>query len=516
MTATAPDETATPVPGAVRKELYKIVRQDVPFELKAREALTLGKRYLDVENGHLTEIDQESSHWEAIVSADTTDGSFPPESGLDLGTTYCRETIKSERSIALWNASEQNWDTDPAFVEHGLSCYHGVRLVVDNEPYGTVCFVSQEPREQFNKDETLFVELMAGLLERELERTQHEAKLTRQTNLTNVLNRVLRHDLRKDMSVVRGFTQLMADELDDDSDTQIPLDTVDNLIDLYDKARDLEDIVLTDNERESTNITELTEEVAETITQSYPDVAVAIESDDDILAAVMPSFERALEELIENAAKHGGDPPTVVISVSSVANAVEIQIEDNGSGLADQEAQVLEEGTETPLIHGTGLGLWLTYWIVTSNGGSIDATSTDNGTTMAISIPRKPTGTLENELTTLKEARDKYQAAFEGANEAMVIANDDARIIDANSKAGQIYGMDAQELLGQPLARFFPDGFDFDAFWHKSHEEGIARDTMTLSGADGVERAVEFSAANEIIPGQTLIVSRDITERVER
>jgi len=98
MTAIAPDETATPVPGAVRKELYKIVRQDVPFKLKAREALTLGKRYLDVGNGHLTKIDQESSHWEAIVSADTTDGSFPPESGLDLGTTYCRETIESEKS----------------------------------------------------------------------------------------------------------------------------------------------------------------------------------------------------------------------------------------------------------------------------------------------------------------------------------------------------------------------------------------------------------------------------------
>jgi len=230
----------------------------------------------------------------------------------------------------------------------------------------------------------------------------------------------------------------------------------------------------------------------------------------------MPSLERALQELIENAAKHGSDPATVTITVSSVPNAVEIQIVDNGPGLASHEADVLKTGSETPLTHGSGLGLWLSHWIVTSHGGSIDATSTDDGTTMRVSVPRKATGNADEELTKLTQARDQYQAAFGEARDAMIIVNDDARIIDANERASQLYGMDEQALLGQPLSRFFPDDFDFEAFWRKSHEDGTDLDTMTLVGGDSVERTVEYSAANKIVPGQTLIVSRDVTERQQR
>lgn len=96
-----------------------------------------------------------------------------------------------------------------------MHCYHGTPLVIDGELYGTVCFVADNPREPFSDDETMFTELIALLLERELEREWHEAELTKQTNLAIVLNRVLRHNLRNNMSVIRGFTQLIADDLDE-------------------------------------------------------------------------------------------------------------------------------------------------------------------------------------------------------------------------------------------------------------------------------------------------------------
>ncbi|MGQ4554968.1 PAS domain S-box protein [Halobellus sp. GM3] len=496
--------------------MYDVIRKEIPFEQKAREALELGRRYLDADNGHLTQIDQETGHWEAIVSTDPPDGQFPAGLTVDLGTTYCRRVIETNSQIALHDAPNQGWADDPAFETHGLHCYHGTPLIVNGEPYGTVCFVSEDPRGEFSDGETMFAELISQLLERELEREQHEAELTRQTNLAIVLNRVLRHNLRNDLSVVRGFTQMMADELGDHSYSQTVLRKIDELIELAEKARQLDRTVAADFEREPTDITGLIEEVVETVTRQYPKASLSVESADGVTAAVMPSFERALQELIENAAKHSGDTPTVTVSIENAPTAVEIRIADDGSGLADHEADVLQTGTETPLTHGSGLGLWLAHWIVTSHSGSIDATVTDEGTVMTISIPRNPASDVQHQLTELRRARDQYQAAFEGANDAMIILNDDAQIIEANPAASDIYGLAQQALLGQSIQRFLPADFDFESSWRAFTDGREERDTVTILGADGVERQVEYAATTNVVPGQHLVVSRDITERVER
>ena len=501
---------------AAREELYEVIREDVPFQQKAREALELGRRYLDADNAHLTQIDQETSHWEAIISTDPVDGQFPPGLVIDLGTTYCRRVIEDNAQIALNNAANQGWADDPAFETHGLSCYLGTPLVLNGEPYGTVCFVAEDAREQFSDGETMFAELITQLLERELERNQHEAELTRQTNLAIVLNRVLRHNIRNDMSVIRGFTQMMADELHDCSYGETTLSKIDDLIELAEKARQLDRIVATDFEHESTELTEWIEDIVATVTQDHPSASITLEYDEAVTAAVLPSFEQALTELIDNAVKHSGDTPTVTISVEPVPNVVEIQIADNGPGLADYEADVLQTGTETPLTHGSGLGLWLSHWIVTSHGGSIDATVTEDGTTMTIAVPRNPASDIQQQLTELRRTRDQYQAAFEEANDAMVIINDEARVIDANPTASTIFGVEPQALLGQSLQRFFPDAYDFEGAWREFKTAGSVRGRVTVLGADDVKRQVGYSATADVIPGQHLIVSRDITERAER
>jgi len=119
-----------------RDELYEIIRKEASFIQKADEALELGQRYLNADNGHLTQTDQEADHWEVIASTDSSDGEFPSGLELDLGTTYCRRTIEANSQIALHDAPNQGWADDPAFEAHGLHCYHGTPLVVDGEPYG--------------------------------------------------------------------------------------------------------------------------------------------------------------------------------------------------------------------------------------------------------------------------------------------------------------------------------------------------------------------------------------------
>jgi Osmosensitive K+ channel histidine kinase len=297
--------------------------------------------------------------------------------------------------------------------------------------------VAEDPRGEFSDCESLFAELIARLLERELERQQHETELTRQANLTTVLNRVLRHNLRNKLSIARGHIQLMADSATESG--EIALQSVDTIIELCQKARDLDQIISLETDPEPTDITALVRAVAERVISQHPNTSIEIDQVDSVTVSVLPSFERALLELIENAAKHGGPPSTITVCITEVSDGVEIRVSDDGPGLAPQEAKVLETGSETPLTHGSGLGLWISHWIVTGHGGSIDATVTDAGTTMTISLPQQTESTTDSHQPTLKRAHDQYQAAFEEASDAMVIVDTEGRIIEANPAVADVY-----------------------------------------------------------------------------
>jgi len=131
-----------------REELYDSIRGEGSFESKARQALEVGTRFLDADSGYLARVDTEREHWELLVSTEPVDGEPLTDQGLDFEMTYCRRTVGSDKGqIALHDAPNQGWADDPAFQEQGLHCYHGTTLIVDGEPYGTVCFVAEDPRE---------------------------------------------------------------------------------------------------------------------------------------------------------------------------------------------------------------------------------------------------------------------------------------------------------------------------------------------------------------------------------
>ena len=69
------------------------------------------------------------------------------------------------------------------------------------------------------------------------------------------------------------------------------------------------------------------------------------------------------------------------------ADRLVVRIVDDGPGLPPVERQVLRTAEETPLAHSTGLGLWLTNWIVRASSGRIDVVSDDAGTTVVIELP---------------------------------------------------------------------------------------------------------------------------------
>ena len=128
------------------------------------------------------------------------------------------------------------------------------------------------------------------------------------------------------------------------------------------------------------------------------------ELDDTIgeIDIVRGSFGRALLNILNNAFYAVGErsksagrdyEPTVVVRTKRVGGRVEISIEDNGSGIPKENVDRIFEPffTTKPTGSGTGLGLSLSYDIITEeHGGEMRVeTEVDKGTTFVISLPLK-------------------------------------------------------------------------------------------------------------------------------
>jgi two-component sensor histidine kinase/PAS domain-containing protein len=199
-----------------------------------------------------------------------------------------------------------------------------------------------------------------------------------------VLNRVLRHNLRNDMTVVQGFVEA-ANERVDDEETAAMLDRAvakaDDLVAVGDQAREVERVLDRDVVPESVKLDPLVEEVVADYAGGH---AVTVETDGIALRTDPAILRVVLGELLANAVEHGG--PSVTVEGERRNGQVSIAVRDDGPGLPEHERAVLDAETETALEHGSGLGLWLARWGTARLGGELTV-ETDAGTTATVALP---------------------------------------------------------------------------------------------------------------------------------
>ncbi len=209
---------------------------------------------------------------------------------------------------------------------------------------------------------------------------------TRQQRLT-VLNRVLRHNLRNDMNTIDGYATMLADRFDAPPAKQVRKVSAE-VVDLADKAREIERVMARRGETEPVPVDDLVEPIVATVDDRL-DAAVTVDCDCSTAVPGRGLLEPAVENVVENAAEHNDAAgPTVDVTVSNGGDTVEVVVADNGPGIPPQEREVLLEGTETALTHGSGLGLWLVYWAVESVDGEITFEDNDpRGSVVTLRVP---------------------------------------------------------------------------------------------------------------------------------
>jgi PAS domain S-box-containing protein len=136
--------------------------------------------------------------------------------------------------------------------------------------------------------------------------------------------------------------------------------------------------------------------------------------------------------------------------------------------------------------------------------GEVDAVATDAGLSPVL---------LRGAQERLRENERLLRAVFDGALDAMVLADDRGFYVQANTAACELWGLSRERLLGRNISEFAEPGFDFEKAWSSFRSDGRMEGQFVLVRPDGEKRDLDFRAVANVMPGLHLSVLRDVTEQ---
>jgi signal transduction histidine kinase len=226
----------------------------------------------------------------------------------------------------------------------------------------------------WNRDGALL--LWAGFGQEITEQRNREEILQLQTDQLELLNQVVRHDIRNEVNL--GLDIIRSAKRQGSIDEE-NLERVENILghvaELTETARDMTEMITTLSDepdpiqlaptlkREVANISTVSEEATITLEDECPDVEVRV---NELLSAVF-------RNLLTNAIQHSDrDDPTITISCTMLDRRVAVHIADDGPGIPDEKKELAFESGQTLVgSTGTGFGLSLVETLLEQYGGDI-------------------------------------------------------------------------------------------------------------------------------------------------
>lgn len=197
-------------------------------------------------------------------------------------------------------------------------------------------------------------------------------------NASNVLSRLLRHDLRNDLNVLYGRIQQVKAHIDDDDLRENLTDAqemVRQTINKSEKARDLRELLEESHEisNQPVRLDLVLNDRLVTLLNEFADADVRFESFPELRVVADELLPKAIDSVLENAVIHNDkENPIVEVDVEERESDVVVSISDNGSGVPDGEEDLIFGREEVdPLNHGQGLSLFFTDRVIDSYGGDI-------------------------------------------------------------------------------------------------------------------------------------------------
>ncbi len=226
-----------------------------------------------------------------------------------------------------------------------------------------------------------------------IERDISDERLTQQ--VLEVLNRILRHNVRTSINVIDGYAEMLGNGLSED-EQQVAITKIREhttaINELSEQTTTIRELLSGHEDPTPLKLDRL-EAFVERQQKTYENAEITFTPEDSLDASITNGnvFEIAFEEIIENAVTHSDrDTPQIEITVKQSVqdDHAAVTIADNGAGIPKSDWDVVKAGTETPLHHADSLGLWMIYWSVTALGGTVTLSENDpRGSVFTLEIP---------------------------------------------------------------------------------------------------------------------------------
>ncbi|WP_254279111.1 PAS domain S-box protein [Haloarcula marina] len=211
---------------------------------------------------------------------------------------------------------------------------------------------------------------------------QDITEFKRRTRRLQLLHRIIRHNLRNEMTVVMGRAGYLEDALEDeDYERQAELirEVAQKVGDITDSVAQIEEIATNDStDFIPVEITGLLDEYAAKLASEFPEATITVGGDRGEEAWVFADqgLRYAIEHAIENAVVHNdADDPTVTLEATADTRTgrVYLRIVDDGPPIPESEIDAVNaEGDVSDVRHGSGVGLFVMKWCAESLGGKLD------------------------------------------------------------------------------------------------------------------------------------------------
>jgi PAS domain S-box-containing protein len=228
------------------------------------------------------------------------------------------------------------------------------------------------------------------------ERKRYEHELEEQRDNLEILNQVIRHDIRNDMAVVRGRANLLEEHLDEGhpgwDDLRAVQRSTESAIELTKTGRDLAETMLsTEDDIEPVRLDQHLRTPIEHARSAFENATITVDGElPDVRVRGNELLEAVFRNLIQNAVVHNdNDVPTVHVSTTRTDGTVTVAIADNGPGVPDDHKEVIFGKGETDLdSSGTGVGLYLVETLVEQYGGDVRVEDNDpEGAVFIVALP---------------------------------------------------------------------------------------------------------------------------------
>lgn len=204
--------------------------------------------------------------------------------------------------------------------------------------------------------------------------------------LDQVLARILRHNLRNDLTVIQGFAETIQDISNGEVEQQAEriVDRSEGLVATAEHAREMREIVRSSDETVPVSLQDAAKHAVSVARNEHPGANIELDVRPVPDVSAHPDLSTAIRHLIENGIEHDeADSPHVTVSVDGTEGGAVVEIADDGPGIPDGELDILSRHGESALEHGSGAGLWIVDRVVDYSDGTLEFETRD-GTTARI------------------------------------------------------------------------------------------------------------------------------------